>query len=69
MSNLTPLTEISSEYWGNVIMYRIAEALNKELDVINVLDGPPVKTYIVDVDELLKEALEILTKNTARGLR
>lgn len=59
MSISKPLSEIKSKYWGNSILFQLAEALNKPAKIIGTVEHPE-KVFEADPDELLAEALEVI---------
>lgn len=54
-----PLSEIKSKYWGNAILFRLAEALGKPAKLVGSVENPE-KVYEEDPNELLEEALEVI---------
>lgn len=59
MSISKPLHEIKSKYWGNAILFRLAEALGKTPKLEGDVANPDV-IYEVVPDDILDEALEVI---------
>lgn len=59
MSISKPLAQIESKYWGNSILFQIAEALNKPAKLVGSVESPE-KVYEENPDELLEEALDVI---------
>ena len=59
MSISKPLAEIESKYWGNSILFRLAEALDKPAKLVGSVENPE-KVYEENPDELLEEALDVI---------
>ena len=59
MSISKPLAEIESKYWGNSILFQLAEALDRPAKLVGSVENPE-KVYEQNPDELLEEALDVI---------